>query len=44
MEFGIARPGCMATGIALTGRCHADGAVLEKAPRPYSSFVQEKMT
>ena len=44
MAFGIARRGCMAPRIALTGHYHGDGAILEKMPHPYSSFVQEKMT
>jgi hypothetical protein len=44
MEFGIARCGCMATRIALTGHCHVDGAIYERMPHPYSSLVQEKMT
>jgi hypothetical protein len=45
MAFGIARRGCMSTRIALTGgHCHGDGAIHEKMPHPYSSFVQEKMT
>lgn len=44
MVFGIARLGCMATRIALTSHSYGEGAILEKTPRPYSSFVQEKMT
>jgi hypothetical protein len=44
MAFGIAGRGCMAPEIALAGHYHGDGAILEKMPRPYSSFVQEKMT
>lgn len=44
MAFGIARRGCQAPGIALTGHDHDGGAILEDTPHPYSSLVQEKMT
>lgn len=44
MELGIAKRGCMSTRFAPTGHYHGEGAILEKMPRPYSSFVQEKMT